>query len=98
MPCIGGKACLTLPPMSIIQDLGGVPEISRALSIKPPSVYGWGGRIPPERCPDLERWKQGAITCEQMRPDVRWQRVPDPAWPHPQGRPCIDVASSVEGA
>lgn len=27
-----------------------------------------------------------------MRPDVVWARVPDPGWPHPDGRPCIDVA------
>jgi hypothetical protein len=50
-------------------------------------------RPPADRCPDIERALDGRVTCEQMRPDVRWQRVPDPAWPHPDGRPCIDVAA-----
>ena len=30
---------------------------------------------------------------EELRPDVHWIRVPDPDWPHPQGRPAIDVAA-----
>ena len=78
---------------NLIRELGGVPEIARALNIKPPSVYGWAGRIPPERCPDLEKWKGGAITCEQMRPDIRWYRIPDASWIyHPVGRPVRDVS------
>lgn len=47
---------------------------------------------PPYRCPDIERAADGRVTCEVLRPDVRWQRVPDPTWPHPDGRPCLDVA------
>ena len=50
-------------------------------------------QTPPDRCPDIERATEGRITCEELRPDVRWQRVPDPLWPHPDGRPCIDVAA-----
>lgn len=48
---------------------------------------------PPDRCPAIERATDGRVTCEELRPDVRWQRVPDPTWPHPGGRPCIDVAA-----
>lgn len=88
MPYIGGMS-------ELISTLGGPAKVARMLGIKPPSVIGWGGRIPPDRCPDLERATQGRVTCETLRPDVRWQRVPDPAWPHPQGRPCIDVAAPV---
>lgn len=47
---------------------------------------------PPDRCPDIERATDGRVPCEELRPDVRWQRVPDPTWPHPDGRPCLDVA------
>lgn len=50
---------------------------------------------PPDRCPDIERATAGRLTCEHLRPDVRWQRVPDPDWPNPAGRPCIDVARST---
>lgn len=49
-------------------------------------------RTPPDRCPDIERATEGRVTCEDLRPDKRWQRVPDATWPHPAGRPCIDVA------
>lgn len=47
---------------------------------------------PPDRCPDIERATAGRVTVEELRPDIRWQRIPDPTWPHPAGRPCIDVA------
>ena len=48
---------------------------------------------PAERCPAIERATGGRVSCEALRPDVRWHRVPDPDWPHPAGRPCIDVAA-----
>lgn len=53
-------------------------------------------KLPPDHCPAIERATQGAVTVEQLRPDVRWVRVPDPNWPHPAGRPCIDVAAREE--
>ena len=83
---------------TLIDSLGGPAEVARMCGIKPPSVIGWKGSIPKERCPDIERGKAGQVTVEQLRADVRWVRVPDPAWPHPDGRPCIDVATpaSVE--
>ena len=65
--------------------------------VKSPSVSEWRHRgIPAERCPALERGSAGKVTCEQLRPDVRWHRVPDALWPwHPQGRPLIDVAAQA---
>ncbi len=77
----------------LITTLGGPTAVARMLGIKAPSVIGWAGRVPPDRCPHLERAAAGRVTCEQLRPDVHWQRVPDPDWPHPGGRPCIDVAA-----
>lgn len=82
----------------LILSLGGPTAVARMLGIKAPSVIGWGGRIPPDRCPAIERATSGRVTVEQLRPDVRWQRVPDPDWPHPEGRPCIDVAAPAEKA
>lgn len=76
----------------LIATLGGPTAVARMLGIKPPSVIGWRGRIPAERCPDLERAVAGKLTCEVMRGDVMWVRVPDPTWPHPAGRPCLDPA------
>lgn len=47
---------------------------------------------PSERCPLIERATDARITCEELRPDVTWSRIPDAGWPHPDGRPVIDVA------
>lgn len=52
-------------------------------------------KVPPERCPSIERATNGEVRCEDLRSDVTWLRVPDPGWPHPAGRPCIDVANAV---
>lgn len=82
----------------LITALGGPTAVARMLGIKPPSVIGWAGRIPPDRCPAIERAIGGRVTCEELRGDITWQRVPDPAWPHPQGRPCIDVAAPTPEA
>jgi hypothetical protein len=79
---------------TLIDNLGGPAEVARMCGIKAPSVIGWKGRIPKERCPDIERALNGRVTVSEMRSDVRWVRVPDPTWPHPDGRPCIDVAAA----
>ena len=63
------------------------------VGVTPPSVIDWRGRIPKERCPAIERETAGKFTCEAMRPDVSWVRVRDAAWPHPKGRPLIDVTA-----
>lgn len=49
--------------------------------------------MPAERCPDIERASDGRVSCEDLRPDIRWHRVPDATWPHPGGRPLIDVSA-----
>lgn len=51
---------------------------------------------PTDRCPAIERATEGRVTCEELRPDIRWHRIPDPAWPHAEGRPAIDVAAPKE--
>ena len=83
---------------NLINELGGPTAVARLLGIKAPSVIGWAGRVPPDRCPAIERHAYPKVTCEQMRPDVRWLRVPDAEWPHPAGRPCIDVAAPLASA
>ena len=83
--------------MDIISDLGGVSAVARMVGCKPPSVTEWRKRgVPPDRCPTIERGSAGRFSCEQLRPDISWHRVPDAAWPwHPNGRPLIDVTSQA---
>lgn len=52
----------------------------------------------PELAVLLERATAGAVTCEEMRPDVRWHRVRDRKWPNPAGRPLIDVSAAAPTA
>lgn len=75
----------------LIHELGGPTAVARMLGIRAPSVIGWRGRIPAERCPHIEKATEGRWPCERLRPDVAWARVADPHWPHPAGRPCIDA-------
>lgn len=75
---------------------GAGAQLAAAIGVPRVLVYQWAGGhrdVPDSRCPAVERATGGAVTCEQLRPDVRWHRVPDPAWPHPAGRPLIDVAA-----
>lgn len=54
---------------------GGQSAMARLLGVKPPSVNEWikGGRpVPAERCPAIERATEGAVRCEDLRPDVDW--------------------------
>lgn len=43
-------------------------------------------RFPAEFCPDCERLTDGAVTCEELRPDVRWDVL---------RKQCADCAPAV---
>ena len=77
-----------------VEAAGGQAALARLLNVKPPTVNQWvGGERPlsAERCPEIEA--ATGVRCEELRPDVTWHRIPDPDWPHPAGRPLIDVAA-----
>lgn len=74
----------------------GFLGLARRIGVSAPSVHEWasGKRpTPPVRCALIEFVTRGKVTCEQIRSDVVWVRIPDAAWPHPGGRPAIDVCS-----
>lgn len=79
-----------------IQEAGSQSLLAALIGVTQATVAEWAtGRrpIPPDRCPDIERAVEGAVSCEDLRDDVRWARVADERWPwHPEGRPLIDVA------
>lgn len=77
----------------LINQLGGTSVVARMTGVSAPTAHAYRQRgIPPERCPFIERGTGGRVTVEGIRPDVHWSRIPDPTWPHPAGRPVIDVA------
>lgn len=78
----------------LIDVLGGPAELARRLNCKAPSIIEWRKRgIPRDRRPHLELHYYPRFVVEQIQDGARWVRVPDPAWPHPGGRPCLDVAA-----
>lgn len=83
----------------LIDQLGGVSAVARMTGVRAPTAHAYRQRgIPPERCPAIERATGGAHTVEALRPDVSWSRIQDPTWPHPAGRPVIDVARGLSHA
>jgi len=57
-------------------DLAGGPvKLAEELGVSQAAVYFWRAgsrRLPAEHCPTIERLIGGAITCEELRPDVDW--------------------------
>ena len=54
---------------------GSAVELARAIKVSPSLISQWktGFRpIPAERCPAIERATNGAVRCEDLRPDVDW--------------------------
>ncbi len=81
-----------------VLQAGSQSALARSIGASQQEVWNWLNglrRVPLERCPAIERATHGATLCESLRPDVCWARIPDPTWPHPAGRPVIDVARPV---
>jgi DNA-binding transcriptional regulator YdaS (Cro superfamily) len=57
------------------EERGRAAEIARSLGISPVLLSQWSTdarRVPADRCPAVERATDGAVRCEEMRPDVDW--------------------------
>lgn len=88
--------------MSLLQyvkaERGRAAKLAAGIGVSPVMIHQWANGVkalPVGRAPDVERATGGELPCEVTRADVTWIRVPDPAWPHPEGRPCIDVAAKA---
>ena len=58
----------------IDQQRGRASSLGRSMGITPVLVSQWasGRQVPAERCPEIEKATLGAVTCEELRPDVDW--------------------------
>lgn len=77
------------------QGRGLQGDLCRQIGAHPPDMSRWvkGERgVPPDQCSAIERATAGVVTCEELRGDLPWVRIPDARWPHPGGRPALDVA------
>ena len=79
-----------------VEIAGGQSALARKVGARQQEIWNWlnGRPIPDHRRPAIER-ETGVAVEDLGNGDVHWQRVPDPDWPHPAGRPCIDVARST---
>ncbi|QLB18687.1 transcriptional regulator [Mannheimia granulomatis] len=56
-------------------ERGEMARLSKAIKVAQPIVSFWvnGKRqVPAERCPEIEKFTEGKVTCEELRPDVNW--------------------------
>ena len=81
---------------------GNQAALARALGVPQSLPSAWAADdeekrrpVPLGYCPAIERATAGAVTCEDLRPNEPWRRIPDPSWPHPQGRPVLDFAAAA---
>ena len=82
-------------------ERGRKARLASDLDVPPQLIGQWsdGSRpIPSARCPSIERATGGAVTCEELLPHVTWFRIPDEAWPHPQGRPALDFCTPTSAS
>lgn len=54
--------------------------MARAIGRSVQTVCNWSlrGNVPAEHCPAIERATNGAVRCEDLRPDVEWHVLRTP--------------------
>lgn len=65
----------TNPIRAAVDALGGAAAAAEKLDCSVQAVYLWisGKRkFPAEMCPLVERLTDGAVRCEQLRPEIEW--------------------------
>ncbi len=67
----------TNPIKRASEILGSSAALARELGVSKGAVWQWENerQVPAERCPDIELATHGEVTCEELRPDVKWSVV-----------------------
>lgn len=57
-----------------IDEVGSQSALAKSIGCVPQVVNNWLRRcsVPAERCPSIEKATNGAVRCEDLRPDVDW--------------------------
>lgn len=67
--------------------IGSQREMAKILGVTPGAVTQWlTAGVPADRCPSIERMTRGAVTCEELRPDIDWGYL--------RGTRCDDKAAA----
>ena len=70
------------PISKAIDVAGSVNAFAAAIAVPVQSVYFWRSgerRVPADYCPRIEEATGGLVRCEDLRPDVRWDVLRNPA-------------------
>jgi len=66
---------VTMQLADYLSERGKVNVLAASIGIPAALLSQWktGARqVPAERCPDIEAATSGAVTCEELRPDINW--------------------------
>lgn len=56
--------------------VGSQAKLARAVGVTPMAISQWKKRqVPPEHCLQITRITNGAIRCEDLRPDLDWAAI-----------------------
>jgi len=65
---------MTNPLESAVSIVGSQSKLAAHLGVTQPTIHHWlyktDGRVPAEYCPKIEEATGGAVTREQLRPDI----------------------------
>ena len=79
-----------------IAATGSMSNLARRLGVTKGAVFQWsmpGRRVPAEHCPCIEMLTNGAVMCEELRPDMEWGVLRSKAQPQ-QPEASTKVAAS----
>lgn len=68
----------------LAKERGRQAKLAKALQVPSVSVYQWAAgirEVPAKRAPSIERHTGGAVTCEELLPDVDWAYLRRPKRP-----------------
>ena len=63
-----------------VDAAGGQASLATRIGVKQQHVWNWinrGGRVPPERCVDIERVTGSTVTRRDLRPHDWWRIWPE---------------------
>lgn len=66
-------------------ERGRTARLAALIGVHPVLVTQWSRktrRVPAERCPAIERATDGAVRCEELRPDIDWAVLREQVAPH----------------
>ena len=70
---------MTTPSQALqkaINKAGSVAALARGIGITPWALSKWNvDRIPEERCEQIEKFTDGEVKAEELRPDINWNYV-----------------------